>query len=357
MAGELLILAGHRAYERIREKGLSPDDVSMVVGASGAAKWLVLHGLESAIFGRWFEGRQKPLHLFGTSIGAWKSAAAAQADPEAAFDRLARAYIHQYYTGKVTPRQVSAEAHRIMDTCLGPGKAEEILAHPYCRLHLSTVRCRGPLASDHPLAMIAGIAGAWAANRVSRELFRAQCRPTLFFDPRDVPPFSGNGEFSGGTSPLTSENLRQALLASGSIPYIMEGVRDIPGGPKGVYRDGGLFHYHPAFDFLHGDDGLVLYPHFYGEVTLGWFDRNRPSRMAGGALLSDVVLLAPSPSFVASLPLGRIPDRRDFDRLAGKDAERVAFWETSVAMGRVLGESFLEASASGRIREMVRRIP
>jgi len=205
--------------------------------------------------------------------------------------------------------------------------------------------------------MIAGIAGAWGANRVSRELFRAQCRPTLFFDPRDEPPFSGNGEFSGGASPLTPGNLRQALLASGSIPYVMEGVRDIPGGPRGVYRDGGLFHYHPAFDFLHGEEGLVLYPHFYSEVTLGWFDRNRPSRMAGGALLSDVVLLAPSPSFVASLPLGRIPDRRDFDRLAGKDAERVAFWETSVAMGQVLGETFLEASASGRISEMVRRIP
>jgi len=357
MSGELMFLAGHRAYERIREGGLSSDDVSMVVGASGAAKWLVLHGLESAIFGQWFAGREKPLHLFGTSIGAWKSSAAAQSDPESAFDRLARAYIHQFYKGKVTPRQVSDEAHRILDTCLAPGKAEEILAHPYCRLHLSTVRCRGPLASDHPFSMIAGVMAAWGANRISRELFRKQCSPTLFYDPRAVPPFSRNGEFSGGAWPLTPGNLRQALLASGSIPYVMEGVRDIPGASKGLYRDGGLFHYHPAFDFLQGEEGLVLYPHFYSEVTLGWFDRNRPDRIAGGSLLSDVVLLAPSPSFVASLPFGRIPDRRDFDRLAGRDAERVAFWEKSVAMGRVLGERFLEAVASGRIREMIRRIP
>ncbi len=29
--------------------------------------------------------------------------------------------------------------------------------------------------------------------------------------------------------PLTGENLRQALLASGSIPYVMEGIRKIPG--------------------------------------------------------------------------------------------------------------------------------
>ena len=96
---DLLFLAGHRAYERIRSGGLSADDVNMVVGASGAAKWLVLPGLESALFGQWFTGRKKPLHLYGTSIGSWKSAAAAQQNPQAAFDRLAQAYIHQHYQG------------------------------------------------------------------------------------------------------------------------------------------------------------------------------------------------------------------------------------------------------------------
>lgn len=357
MTGDLMFLAGHRAYERIQSEGLSPDDVSMVVGASGAAKWLVLHGLESALFGQWFVGRKKPLHLFGTSIGSWKSAAAAQDDPMAAFDRLAHAYIHQYYKGKATPRQVADEADRIMDAYLTPGMAEEILAHPYCRLHLSAVRCRGPLASDHPLAMATGLAVAWGANRISRDLFRRQCRPTLFYDPRDVPLFSNNGEFTGGAVPLTGENLRQALLASGSIPYVMEGIRRIPGAPEGVYRDGGLFHYHPAFDFLNGEKGIVLYPHFHSQVILGWFDKNRPERIANGSRLSDVLLLAPSPSFVAELPLGRIPDRRDFERLAGRDGERVAFWEKSVAMGRRLGNQFLEAVASGQIRKMVRKIP
>ncbi|MCP4115746.1 MAG: patatin-like phospholipase family protein [Desulfobacteraceae bacterium] len=357
MADDLIFLAGHRAYERIRSQGLSSDDVSMVVGASGAAKWLVLHGLESALFGQWFAGRKKPLHLFGTSIGSWKSAAAAQDDPIPGFDRLAHAYIHQYYNGKATPRQVAKEADRIMDACLTPGMAEEILDHPYCRLHLSAVRCRGPLASDHPLAMAAGLAAAWGTNRISRNLFRRQCRPTLFYDPRDVPSFSNNGEFTGGAVPLTPENLRQALLASGSIPYVMEGIQGIPGAPEGVYRDGGLFHYHPAFDFLNGEEGIVLYPHFYSQVTLGWFDKNRPARIADGSLLSDVLLLAPSPSFVAALPLGRIPDRRDFDRLAGRDGDRVEFWEKSVAMGRRLGDQFLEAVASGRIRKIVRKIP
>ena len=356
MSGDLMFLAGHRAYERIRSDGLSADDVSMVVGASGAAKWLVLHGLDSALFGQWFVGREKPLHLFGTSIGAWKSAAAAQGDPEAGFDRLAHAYIHQYYKGKATPGQVTDEANRIMDAYLGPGMAEAVLSHPYCRLHFSAVRCTGLLASEHPAALAAGLVGAWGANRLSRERFRRRCRPTLFYDGRDLPPFSGNGEFPGGMAQLTAANLRQALLASGSIPYVMGGIREIPGAPKGVYRDGGLFHYHPVFDFLKGGDGVVLYPHFYSEVTPGWFDKKRPGRRANGVDLADVLLLSPSPAFVADLPLGRIPDRRDFDRLAGRDAERVVFWEKSVTMGRRLGDAFLEAVTSGRIRDMVQRM-
>jgi hypothetical protein len=73
-------------------------------------------------------------------------------------------------------------------------------------------------------------------------------------------------------------------------------------------------------------------------------------------MLSDVLLLAPSPEFVAELPFGRIPDRRDFLRLAGRDDERVAFWQKTVEMSTRLGAQFLDAVDSGRIRELVQRI-
>ncbi|PIE70312.1 MAG: hypothetical protein CSA22_08490 [Deltaproteobacteria bacterium] len=357
MSTDLIFLAGPRAFEKIGDRGLSPDDVDVVVGASGAAKWLVLHGLESAIFGTWFTGRQKPLHLFGTSIGAWKSAAAARQDPVQAFDDLAHAYIHQYYEGKITPAQVSREGNRILNSFLQLEQIDEVLNHPYCRLHLSAVRCRGLMASDLKLPLLGGLMQAWAINQVSRRLYQTQCCPTLFFDPRTPPPFSRDDEFVGGKAALNRENLRQALLASGSIPFIMEGVRNIPGAPDGTYRDGGLYHYHPAFDFLGGQDGIALYPHFYPDVTLGWFDKNRKSRMADGRILADTLLIAPSPAFVETLPLGRIPDRRDFTRMAGRDKERVAFWEQTVAMSKQLGDQFLEAAASGKIRDQMQRIP
>ncbi|WP_163338976.1 patatin-like phospholipase family protein [Desulfopila sp. IMCC35008] len=357
MADNLLFLAGHRAYERICSDGLEPDDVKMVAGASGAAKWLVLHGLDSALFGKWFRGRTAPLHLYGTSIGAWKSAAAARHDPQAGFDSLAQAYIHQYYSGRITRGQVARETGRIMDEFLGPGAPEEVLSHPYCRLHLSAVRCSGPLASDNGKIEMMGLISAWVINWFSRNLFRKICKPTLFYHAADPPPFLGSDEFNGGRVALDTRNFRQAILASGSIPCVMESVKELSGAPKGAYRDGGLFHYHPAFDFLAGEEGICLYPHFYDRATLGWLDKNRPSRIAEGRLLSDVLMLAPSPEFVKSLPLGRIPDRRDFKLLATRDDERVASWLKCIEMSAKLGQEFLESVENGSIRSRVQRIP
>jgi len=357
VAADLLFLAGHRAYQRIRDGGLAADDVQMVVGASGAAKWLVLHGLETALFGQWFAGRKEPLHLYGTSIGSWKSAAAARRDPATGFSVLAQSYIHQYYQGRITPAQVARETGRIMHEFLGEDAGREALDHPYCRLHFSAVRCRGALASDLPHLEMAGLMLAWLANRFSRSLLRWFCLPTLFYDGRTPPPFLDSAEFPGGQVELTQVNFRQALLATASIPMVMRGVRGIPGATIGAYRDGGLYHYHPAFDFLGGGDGIVLYPHFFDHVTMGWLDKGRKSRIADGRMLDDVLLLAPSPQFVAKLPYGRIPDRKDFLRLQGRDAERVTFWNTAVAMSRQLGEEFLEVVEAGTIRARVQKIP
>lgn len=63
---------------------------------------------------------------------------------------------------------------------------------------------------------------------------------------------------------LNAGNLRQALLASGSIPMVMEGVRDLPGAGAGTFRDGGLLDYH--LDLPYSGDDIVLYPHFTDRV-------------------------------------------------------------------------------------------
>ena len=106
------------------------------------------------------------------------------------------------------------------------------------------------------------------------------------------------------------------MLASCSIPFWLEAVHDIPGAPRGAYWDGGITDYHLHLDYAPMHEGLVLYPHFQPTVVPGWLDKALRHRHRATARLDNVVLLAPSPEWVATLPNGKLPDRDDFKPMA-----------------------------------------
>jgi hypothetical protein len=139
------------------------------------------------------------------------------------------------------------------------------------------------------------------------------------------------------------------LLASGSIPMVMQGVRDLPGAGAGTYRDGGLLDYHLDLPY-HGDD-IVLYPHFTDRVIPGWFDKSLPWRHSSPQGLRDVLLVAPSRDYLARLPYGKLPDRSDFKRFMGDDTRRNQYWQTAMNESQRLGDEFLELADSGRLGE------
>ncbi len=289
MTFPLKFFAGSSAYNHIREKGLSQSHVRAVLGASGAAKWLVLYGLDSMLFSRWFAGRTQPLYLFGTSIGAWKFAAAAQENPAAAFDRLKDAYIHQFYGNCANPgKKIAWETQRITRHFLPDSPlysaldsaVDQILSHPFLRIGFSAVRCKGLMASSDLFFQGLGLGCAYALNFLSRKTQGLYFQRTFFHHPDYDTGILDMKDFPLATVPLTRKNFRPALLASGSIPMMMEGVTDIPLAPPGTYRDGGLLDYHPAFPLTPGTCGLILYPHFYPEITLGWFDKSLSKRRA-----------------------------------------------------------------------------
>ena len=353
MAAKLVIRAGRTALAHIRKNGLEPGDITAVIGASGAAKWLSIYGLDRAVFSRWLARTDREIFLFGTSIGAWKLAAAAQNNPGRAFDRLKAAYIRQKYDGRVTPDQIIHESLKIFDRFLDPQSIREILSHPRFRLGFSAVRCRGPMALENRLALVGGLGVAFVLNLVSRKTQSLFFRRTLFHCPAGKAWPLDLGEFPADPVPLTPGNFKPALLASGSIPVIMNGVRDIPGTPGGMYRDGGILDYHPAVAMARDRNGFILYPHFYPDITPGWFDKHLNGRRAAGPLLDRVVLVSPSKAFVAGLPFGRIPDRKDFKRFHNRDQLRFNTWETVARASLDLGEEFLETVTSGKIREAV----
>ena len=96
MRESLTLRAGPHAYRLIRERGLRAEDVDIMPGASGGAKWLVLAGLDRYLFGEFLAApRTRPMHLIGSSIGSWRMACLAQRDPIAALGRGHRAYIYE----------------------------------------------------------------------------------------------------------------------------------------------------------------------------------------------------------------------------------------------------------------------
>jgi hypothetical protein len=79
--------------------------------------------------------------------------------------------------------------------------------------------------------------------------------------------------------------------------------------------------------------GIVFYPHFNDFVTPGWLDKHLPWRRSPRAhpWLDDMLLVAPTPAFLATLPNGKLPDRQDFYRYGPDPAGRIRAWETAIA--------------------------
>jgi len=168
----------------------------------------------------------------------------------------------------------------------------------------------------------------------------------LFFDGRDIPPFFDVAGFPLQRVMLRKNNLKDAILATGSIPLVISGVQDIAGAIPGMYRDGGVIDYH--LDLPQSDGGrLALYVHFFDRIVPGWFDKKMSWRRPDPAHVDRTLLVSPSAEFVARLPHGKIPDRTDFANYAPQ--ERVKVWRTVVAECEVLAEEFNDVLARGEL--------
>ncbi len=344
----LIFSAGAAAYREVREHGFSVQRIGTFAGASGGAKWLVLSQMDRIVATHILPKLQAPVHTIGTSIGAWRFACLAQRDPVAAIDRFEEAYLSQRYSEKPDREEITARTAEILDYVLGDSGVDEILTNPVIRTHIMTVRSRGPMATEHRLALASGLIAVATMNIASRKILAAFFDRVLFHDPRDVPPFFSLSGFPLHQVALSAANLKDVILASGSIPLVLAGVRNIAGAPPGLYRDGGVIDYH--LDFAHSaPDKLALYLHFYNYLKPGWFDKHLPWRNAGVENMDRTILISPSPEFVARLPNGKIPDRSDFTTLSPEDRERV--WRGAVAACRELADELEDVLVNGRLAE------
>lgn len=344
----LTLKAGKRALARIRERGLQATDVGTVPGAAGGPKALGIQGLDLALFGDWLAQAPRERALIGASIGSWRFASACLPDPAQAIRRLGELYTDQDFAKGVTQNEVSRSCQRMLDALLD-GRDASVLENPYYRLNIVVVKSHGLLADDHRGRLGFGLSSVIADNLIGRSRLARHFERVILHDPRSAPPLHPLTDFPSRYLPLGSSNLRHALLASGSIPLVMEGVRDIPGAGTGTYRDGGLLDYH--LDLPYSGEDIVLYPHFTDKVIPGWFDKALPWRRGDGDRLQDVVLVAPSAQYLSRLPHGKLPDRSDFKRFMGDAGARQQYWRTAMSESQRLGDSFLELVERGELAD------
>ena len=354
--------AGPRALAHLRTHGLRARDIAVVPAAAGGPKGLIFQALDQWLFGTWLAQAPRERTLIGSSIGAWRMAAACHADPVAAFARLGRLYCGQRYTAKPSQQEIDDVCQKLLGDFVG-GHEHEVVNHPHHRLHLLTNRGAGALASPaHRRAELAGFAAASLLNLGSRARLGKVMERVVISDGRGAPPWLHErfDSFTTHFATLDAANLRSALLASGSLPLIMKPVRDIAGAPPGSYWDGGIIDYHLALPYARlAQEDIVLYPHFSEHIVPGWLDKAMPwrraARSARRADLDNVLIVAPTRAFLDTLPRRKLPDRKDFTYYGLDHDERIRNWAQAIAQGQRLRDelaAFVERPDPGRIKPL-----
>lgn len=347
------IYAGKNALSKIKQQGFSSDLFDYMLGASGGPKWFCLAGLDRYIFSEFFAGRTRPLNIIGSSAGAFRFACFAQNDPLAAINRLADRYSHTVYSDKPTAREITAKGTALLDYVLGENGSQEIINNPVIKAHFIVARCKGLTQFELKPLQMAGLIASAGANAFKRKWLERFYQRFLFSTPNSDLVLTDPNLMPSYSVPLTEQNLPQALMASGSIPIVIEGVENISGAPKGMYRDGGIIDYH--FDLTFGPQkGLVLYPHFYSRPIPGWFDKSMKKRLPHASSYDDVVMVVPSEEFVASLPYGKIPDRKDFETMPAE--QRIEYWQAVISQSDRLGEALKDMYDNQKIVEHIKPI-
>jgi hypothetical protein len=351
----LRIHAGPAAREHIAAQGLRPQDVRTIPGAAGGPKGLILGPIDRFLFGEWLPQSTQAIDLVGASIGAWRLANACLDDAKTAFEQFEHGYIHQHFdvpVGKkrLSARQISALFGEGLRDFYG-GRTREVLSHSRYSLHVITARGRHILGREGRARTPVGYLGAFIANSVRRKSLGAWLERVVFSTPGAKLPF-GTQDFRTRQVDLNEGNFELALQASCSIPFMLEAVHDIPGAPLGAYWDGGITDYHLHLNYANAD-GVVLYPHFQKAVVPGWLDKGLKWRHKATGFLDRMVVLAPDPEWVRSLPNGKLPDRNDFVRYGNDVPARVKAWSTAAKESQRLADELAEWLHHGRIDEVL----
>ncbi len=354
---DLCIRAGRKVYRVIKDGGFDLDRVTTYLAPAGGPRWLAASGFDLALLENSVLGRSKPVLLAGSSSGAWRMAAWLQPEPVKSYRTFMEAYLKDSsYQRSDTPETLLDSMRTLLDAYIEDDAVPFALAHRQYRLAVTTARAKNFAASEISFIQRLGVGSAWLFNALNPDYLRLLFERVVFYSGALPPRFCLRQDFCGKTIPLDSTNFKAAILASGAIPVVIAGVRDIYGAPRGAYRDGGVFDYHLNHEYTSREGEVTLFFNHMERIVPGWFDKGLKSRHPPAKILENVLLVHPGAGLVERLPGRRVPDREDFVTFIDDPETRIKNWRRAVDLCAPLGEQFLEAVASGRIREVVKML-
>ena len=352
----LRIKAGQRAYEIIKDGGFNFDSISSYFGPAVGPRWLIASGFDLTLLTKGILGRSNAVHLIGSSAGAWRFAAWLQPQAAECYRKLINAYINVKYSRDDTPSTVLTKLTGLINEYLEDDALSFALANKKYRLSIITARSRGLVAFENLWIQKIGLVTCYLFNYFSRNNIYSFAERVVFYNGSIPPPFCFKPQFRGRFVRINEINFKYAVMASGAIPLVVAGVKNIYGAPRGVYRDGGLIDYHLAHQFASKENDLILFFHHQERIIPGWLDKKKVLRVPDAETLSNVLMVFPSQSFIENLPNEKVPDRDDFLTYIDDHDQRIKNWYKTVELSAPLGEDFLELVASGRIRDVVEKL-
>ena len=335
----LTIQAGSLAKQLIQKEGLQAHHVDMIPGAAGGPKGIGLMGLDQAIFGDFLQRAKQRRYLIGSSVGAWRFASLIAQGEKKGAEQLAELYINLPFHKGMKIAEIEKISRDMLHGILG-NQSKKLVTHPDYHLTIIAAKAEHIFQSDQKLALYGSLLGIIGSNAISRNHLN-KFMQRVISQPEHFPQFKIQDDaFTTHYVNFNTDNVADWLMASGSIPGVTPAVKNIADAPQGAYRDGGLIDYH--IDLPFDSKGIVLYPHFTDSITPGWFDKMFKSRKANPENQARTLLLSPSAEYLKSLPLGRLPDRKDFIMKGLSDSERKKLWRQSVVESQRMGYEFLE---------------
>lgn len=350
------IKAGKFAYDIIKDGGFDFDRVTTYVGPAVGPRWLVASGFDLTLLQNEILGKSNPVLLAGSSAGAWRFAAWPQPEPVKSYRKLMDAYISMRYNRADTPVTIQQSIHNIINSYLEDDAIPFALASKRYRLAIATARAKHIFASDGWLQQHIGLGAAFLFNFINHSWLKGFVQQVIFYTGPRPPHFCLRNGFNGQNIPLNEANFKYAVLASGAIPLVIPGIKNIYGAPNGVYRDGGIIDYHLNQKYAAKNEDITLLFHHQERVIPSWMDKRLTYRRPPYNALENVLMIHPSENLIRKFPGGKIPDRKDFKTFVDDPETRIKNWRRVVELCAPLGEEFLELVESGKIRHIVERM-